>query len=111
MCTNVRLCDSSKLVRNSAARVVAAIAGIEVPLGTWPQLLPFLHDSCVSPQVAHREVGVYILFTVLENIVEGFQEHTQSFFKLFDSLLQDPESSEVRIKTVRYVHHKPLVLA
>lgn len=95
----------SKLVRNSAARVVAAIAGIEIPLNTWSQLLPFLHQSCVSPQVSHREVGIYILFTVLENIVEGFQEHTQSFFKLFETLLQDPESAEVRITTVRYVYH------
>jgi hypothetical protein len=92
----------SHLVRHSAARVVAAIATIEIPLGTWAQLLPFLHQTCISPQVAHREVGVYILFTVLESIVEGFQEHLQSFFKLFEQLLVDPESIDVRITTVRY---------
>jgi hypothetical protein len=51
--------------------------------------------------VVHREVGVYILFTVLENIVEGFQEHLQSFFKLFEVLLVDPDSGEVRITTVK----------
>jgi hypothetical protein len=94
---------SSNLVRHSAARVIAAIATIEIPIGTWSQLLPFLHQSCTSPQVAHREVGIYILFTVLENIVEGFQEHLQSFFKLFEQLLTDPESVEVRITTIRYV--------
>jgi hypothetical protein len=54
-----------------------------------------------SPQVAHREVGTYILYTVLENIVEGFQEHLSSFFQLFRQLLADPESLEVRITTVR----------
>jgi hypothetical protein len=91
------------LVRHSAARVIAAIATIEIPLGNWPQLLPFLHQTAVSPLVANREVGVYILFTVLENIVEGFQEHLQSFFKLFEGLLADPESIEVRITTVRSV--------
>lgn len=91
------------MVRHSAARVVAAIATIEIPLGTWPQLLPFLHETCISPQVTHREVGIYILFTVLENIVEGFQEHLMSLFKLFERLLVDPESIEVRITTVRYV--------
>lgn len=97
------LFSRSNLVRHSAARVVAAIASIEIPLGTWAQLLPFLHQTCVSPEVAHREVGIYILFTVLENIVEGFQEHLQSFFKLFAQLLTDPESIEVRITTVRCV--------
>lgn len=93
----------SNLVRHSAARVVAAIATIEIPLGTWSQLLPFLHQTCISPEQIHREVGIYILFTVLENIVEGFQEHLQSFFKLFEQLLVDPVSIEVRITTVRFV--------
>jgi importin-4 len=93
----------SNLVRHSAARVIAAIATIEIPNGTWAQLLPFLHQTCISSQVVHREVGIYILFTVLENIVEGFQEHLQSFFKLFEQLLVDPESIDVRVTTVRYL--------
>ncbi|KAL7280928.1 hypothetical protein ACG7TL_005876 [Trametes sanguinea] len=95
------LSESSNLVRHSTARVIAAIASIEMPLGTWPQLLPFLEQTCLSAQATHREVGVYILFTILENIVEGFETHIQSFFKLFEKLLQDPESAEVRITTVR----------
>ena len=93
----------SNLVRHSTARVIAAIASIEIPLDHWPSLLPFLQQTCVSPQAAHREVGIYILFTVLESIVEGFETHLQSFFKLFGDLLNDPESAEVRITTVRYV--------
>ncbi|TFK40003.1 ARM repeat-containing protein [Crucibulum laeve] len=93
--------EPNNLVRHSSARVIAAIASIEIPAGTWAALLPFLHQTCTSPQVIHREVGVYILFTVLENIVEGFQEHTQTFYTLFEQLLADPESIEVRITTVR----------
>ncbi|KAG2110622.1 armadillo-type protein [Suillus discolor] len=95
------LAEQDKLVRHSAARVIAAAASIELTAGTWPQLLPWLHQSCTSTQVAHREVAIFILFTVLESIVEGFQEHLQSFFKLFEGLLNDPESIEVRITTVR----------
>jgi hypothetical protein len=103
---------SSNLVRHSAARVVAAIAAIEVPMGTWSQLLPFLHQSSTAQEKTHREVGVYILYTVLENIMESFQEHLQSFFKLFEGLLHDPESLEVRITTVRYAiaRNSPLCL-
>jgi hypothetical protein len=93
----------SNLVRHSAARVIAAIATIEVPQGTWVQLLPFLQQTCISPQVAHREVGSFILFTVLESIVEGFQSHMSSLFDLFRTLLADPESIDVRITTVRRV--------
>ena len=95
------LCVISKLVRHSTARVIAAIATIEIPLGTWPHLLLFLRQASASSQVAQREVGVYTLYTVLENIVEGFQEHLQGFFKLFETSLQDPESAEVRVTTVR----------
>ena len=65
--------------------------------------MPFLQQTCTSPNVAHREVGSYIIFTVLENIVEGFESHMQSLFRLFESLIVDPESLEVRITAVRYV--------
>ncbi|KAI6167404.1 ARM repeat-containing protein [Pisolithus thermaeus] len=71
-------------------------------------LLPLLHQACLSTQVAHREVGIYILFTVLETIVEGFQEQTQNFFSLFSGLMVDPESIEVRITTVRQGRYRTL---
>lgn len=88
-------------MRHSSARVVAAIASIEIPLGQWNELMPFLEQTCTSANVAHREVGSYILFTVLENIVEGFESHMQSLFRLFEGLIADPESLEVRITAVR----------
>lgn len=88
-------------MRHSAARVIAAIASIEVPQGTWNNLLPFLQETCASSNAAHREVGSYILYTVLESIVEGFQDYLPHLFQLFSSLLNDPESTEVRITTVK----------
>ncbi len=94
---------NSNLVRHSTARVIAAVASVEVPLGQWNELLPFMEQTCRSPSVSHREVGIYILYTVLENIVEGFESYMQNLFKLFEALLADPESAEVRITTVRYV--------
>jgi hypothetical protein len=95
------LAEPEKLVRHSAARVVASIAAIELKEGTWPQLLPWLNEACSSTQLAQREVGVYILFTVLETVIEGFQDSNQNFFKLFEVLIVDPESMEVRVTTVR----------
>ena len=92
---------TSNLVRHSAARVIAAIASIEVSQGTWNQLLPFLKETCASNDVTHREVGSFILYTVLENIVEGFQNQLPDLFQLFGRLLNDPQSLEVRIVSVR----------
>jgi hypothetical protein len=76
-------------------------------MGTWSELLPFLQQSCTSQRVTDREVGAFMLYTVLENIVEGFQEHLQNFFKIFQQLLVDPESLDVRIATVRCVSPTP----
>lgn len=97
----------SKLVRHSAARVIASIASVELKQGTWPDLLLWLNETCTSPQVAQREVGVYILFTVLETVLEGYQDSTQNFFKLFQVLIADSESIEVRVTTVRYACFNP----
>ena len=97
----IALAESSKLVRHADARVISAIAAIEIPLQQWNELLPFVSQCCMSPQVQQRELGIYILFTVLESIVEGFSEHTKELFTLFQQLLQDPESAEVRVTTVR----------
>lgn len=92
----------SNLVRHAAARVVAAIASIEVIHGTWPELLPFVNQACHASQASHREVGIYILYAVLENAFEAFQKHLPAIFKLFEQTVVDPESIDVRITTVKY---------
>lgn len=90
-----------KLVRHSSARVIAAIASIELPLGQWTALLPLIDRCCKSSAVHERELGTFVLFTVLESIVEGFQEYVPQLFSLFETLLQDPQSAEVRVTAVR----------
>ena len=98
------------LVRHAAARVISSIASIEITNGSWPELLPFLNQCCTAPQASTREVGAYIIYTVLEAIVEAFQEYLPSLFKLFESLIQDPESLEVRVSTVKWVERAHLYL-
>ena len=93
----------SDLVRHSAARVIAAIASNEFSHSTWPQLLPYLIETCTSNDVKHREVGIYIIYAVLEAIAEGFEPHLANLFTTFQLLLVDPESLEVRITAVKAV--------
>jgi len=91
----------SSLVRHSTARVVSAIANIELPLNEWPELFPFLQQACESTTAIHREVGIYVLFSVLESVIEVLKAKASSLYTLFSKLLVDPESTEVRITTVR----------
>ncbi|KAH7099343.1 ARM repeat-containing protein [Auriculariales sp. MPI-PUGE-AT-0066] len=99
----ISLSESQRPVRNSIARVISAIANIELPLNTWLELLRFLDESCNSATAAHREVGIFVLHAVLESIVGQSQYAAQisSFMELFARLLLDPESLDVRVTTIR----------
>jgi hypothetical protein len=50
--------------------------------------------------VSHREAGSFILFSILENN-NGFQDRLHQIFQIFSHLINDPESINVRIVTVR----------
>lgn len=93
--------DDSQLARHSTARVIAAIAAHEIPLQQWPKLLPFLHSQMTSAVATQREIGIFILYTVLEEVMDTLESHITEFFQLFDRLLRDPESLEVRITTCK----------
>jgi len=57
-------------------------------------------EASKQPQVGHREVGVYILFTLLEAVGDGFVDKLPILFELFSNTIRDPESAEVRINTM-----------
>lgn len=92
--------EQSTLVRHSAARVIGAMAGIDLEAGQWEELPGILAQAASSPQVSHREVGVYILFTLLEVAGDGFVDKLPNLFALFSKTIKDPESQEVRINTM-----------
>jgi hypothetical protein len=92
--------EPKDLVRHSAARVIAAIAKIDLEEGEWASLPGTLAQASTSKQVAHREVGVYILFTLLEAAGDAFEDKLPGLFQLFNNTIKDPESAEVRINTL-----------
>lgn len=94
------LAEQNSLVRHSSARVIAAIAGLDLEDAEWATLPAFLVEAAKQPQVAHREVGVYILFTLLEAVGDGFADQLPAIFDLFSNTIRDPESAEVRINTM-----------
>lgn len=103
--TQVILAEPASIVRHTIARVISAIAQYELQGGTkqvtWAALIPWVEQSCVAQQAAHREVGVYVLFTILDNLMDEVSERLTTFFALFDNLIRDAESAEVRVTAVR----------
>ncbi|CCO26172.1 putative importin subunit beta-4 AltName: Full=Importin-123 [Rhizoctonia solani AG-1 IB] len=103
--TEVILAEPASIVRHNIARVISAIAQYELQGGskqvTWPELIPWVEAACVASAAAHREVGIYVLFTIMDSLMDEITERLPTFFNLFSNLTRDPESSEVRVTSVR----------
>ncbi|KAI9636830.1 putative importin beta-4 subunit [Dioszegia hungarica] len=91
------------VVRHALARVVAAIADIELTTQPvqWPTLLPALYGAAASPEKSQRETAIYVLYSILDTVAESVDAHMKELFPLFAKSLVDPESSEVRVTTMR----------
>jgi hypothetical protein len=92
--------EQKALVRHSSARVIACIARIDLDDGEWASLPGVLVQASTSKQVSHREVGVYVLFTLLEAAGDALEDKLPGLFSLFATTIKDPESAEVRINTL-----------
>ncbi|KAJ5444804.1 uncharacterized protein N7458_008676 [Penicillium daleae] len=92
--------EGSALVRHSVARIISAIAKIDLQDGEWADLPNILLQAADGGNQDERAVAIYILFTILETLGEGFEEKFQDLFTLFNKTIRDPESAEVRINTL-----------
>lgn len=92
--------ESEPLVRHSIARIISAVAKVDLNDGEWAELPNFLIQAGGSGNKDERGVGIYILFTILETLGEGFEEKFQDLFNLFGRTICDPESEEVRVNTL-----------
>ncbi|RKF83551.1 putative importin subunit beta-4 [Golovinomyces cichoracearum] len=92
--------EQKSIVRHSSSRVIAAIANIDVSQGQWQQLPSLIAQIAMSPQVEKREIGLYIIFSLLEDAFEVFESKMSDLFQLFNTTIKDSESAEVRTKTL-----------
>ena len=92
--------ESSSLVRHSIARIISAVAKIDLEDGEWLDLPNTLLTAASQGNPDERAVAIYILFTILETLGETFEEKFEDLFTLFGKTVQDPESAEVRINTL-----------
>lgn len=94
------LSEEKTLTRHSIARVIAAIAKIDLEDGEWTDLPTLLQHAAASETARHREVAVFIIYTLLEALGDFFMEALGNLFQLFSKTLQDPDSVEVRTNTM-----------
>ncbi|ORZ23832.1 armadillo-type protein [Lobosporangium transversale] len=92
--------EQESLPRHSAARVIATIGRIEIPINAWPELIDFLFQCCSSTTPGHREVGVYIIYAIFE-VTDAFADNLRQLLELFSRTIVDPESQVVRTTTVQ----------
>lgn len=102
--------DEKQLPRHSKARVIAAIAKIDLEDGQWTELPGILQQAATSETARHREVGVYIIYTLLETMPDMFQENMANMLTLFNRTIHDPESIDVRINTMLALSELAMVL-
>jgi len=98
------------LTRHSAGRVIASIASIDFVDGEWAELPGFLQQAATSQTARHREVGVYIIFTILEAVGDAFPGDVSNLYNLFSTTIRDPESAEVRANTMMALSRLAMLL-
>lgn len=102
--------EQQQLARHSKARVIAAIAKVDLEDGQWADLPAILQQAATSSTARHREVGVYIIYTLLETMPDVFQENLAQMLTLFNRTIQDPESVDVRVNTMLALSELAMVL-
>ncbi|KAL1407538.1 hypothetical protein Q8F55_006971 [Vanrija albida] len=95
--------EPTLIVRHSLARAVSSIADIELTVQPpqWPELMPGLYQATQSGDKTHRETSIFVLYSLLDTVVESFESQVKTLFELFAKTLHDHESGEVRMTTVR----------
>ncbi|KAL7621787.1 hypothetical protein AAE478_007286 [Parahypoxylon ruwenzoriense] len=86
--------------RHGQSRVIAAIATLDFENKQWDDLLPAVTQLTTSDNVAHREVGSYIIYSLLEANPVYFEDHLSKLFELFTKTIRDPQSRDVRVNTM-----------
>ena len=87
-------------MQHSIARIITSIAKIDLENEEWQDLPGLLVQAASSPDAKHREVGLYIIYVLIETMGDFFVENFHNLFALFSSTIRDPESSDVRLNTM-----------
>lgn len=94
--------EHDDLVRHTAARVISAIASIDLDDNRWDALLPELLRAARAQDAPTRETATYILYALLDSsdYCAAAAENPTELLAIFQHTLADPDSLAVRVNTV-----------
>ncbi len=102
--------EDNTLVRHSIARLISAVAKLDLSDGDWSDLPEVLHQAASSQVARHREISVYILFALLEANGELFADSVDGLLRLLCKTVEDPESVEVRLNSMLALSRVAMIL-
>lgn len=94
------LYEDEQLLRHAFARVIAAIAKLDIEDEEWLDLFSVLLQAGNNPNPRPREVSTYLFFTFLESWGGEIMHRFGELLALFRKTIHDPSSFEVRINTM-----------
>lgn len=98
--TEMVLAENTKSIRQNISRVITEIARMDLPAGKWDELMQFTYSCCQSPNPSQREVGFFIILSLVEVLEGALRQHLVHIFQLYAHGLRDNESLDVRVYTV-----------
>ena len=94
--------EQEQLVRHAAARVITAIAKIDLENGEWQDVFNVLLRAANNPNVRQREVGTYLLFTSLESIGEALMHRFSDILATFSKTIRPSASLAQEIQLTSF---------
>ncbi|KAK3503913.1 armadillo-type protein [Neurospora crassa] len=85
--------------RHTASRLIAVIACFDFEEGEWDDLRDIAMNLATNADVNQREVGTYIIFSLIEANPTAFED-LRKLLEIFNHTLRDPQSADVRINTM-----------
>ncbi|KAL3859840.1 hypothetical protein ACJMK2_010031 [Sinanodonta woodiana] len=85
--------ESQKNTQNAIAQLVATIAKHDLPNSQWPQLFQFIQMHAGSENAAHKEVGMFVLYSVSSVAAEQLKPHLHAIIQLCIQILPDQQAS------------------
>lgn len=104
------MAEKHSLARHSSSRLVSAIAKVDLEDGEWSELPGLLQQAATSSNADERAVGVYLLYSILETMGDGFADKFKALFDLFSKTINDPESLDVRVNTLLALSKMAMVI-
>ncbi|KAK3601657.1 hypothetical protein CHS0354_038220 [Potamilus streckersoni] len=85
--------ESQKNTQNAIVQLVATVAKHDLPNNHWPQLFQFIQMHAGSENAAHKEVGMFVLYSVSSAAAEQLKPHLHAIIQLCIQILPDQQTS------------------